>query len=66
VIANIPAKKMQVSDALEKIRMQTAKGHQRNLTFRTVASTPRASVFLSRELASAADIQGVASSMILK
>ena len=58
---------MKIVDALEKIRTQTAKnGHQRNLTFRTVASTPRASVFLSRELASTADIASPASTLVLK
>lgn len=44
IVSCVPAKKSQLSDALEKIRNQTAKQskHQRNLTFRTVASTPKA------------------------
>ena len=44
IVSCVPAKKSQLSDALDKIRNQTAKQnkHQRNLTFRTVASTPKA------------------------
>jgi hypothetical protein len=55
-------------DALEKIRTMTAKasGHQRNLTFRTVASTPRASVFMSKDFSTQGDSQNAASTMILK
>ena len=58
---------MQVIDALEKIRTHTAKASgQRNLTFRTVASTPRASVFLSKELPSGVEIPSMQSTLILK
>ena len=43
IVSSVPAKKNLLSEALEKIKTQTAKQtkHQRNLTFRTVASTPK-------------------------
>jgi hypothetical protein len=44
IVSSVPAKKNILSEALEKIKTQTAAKqtkHQRNLTFRTVASTPK-------------------------
>lgn len=43
IVSSVPAKKNTLSEALEKIKTQATKHskHQRNLTFRTVASTPK-------------------------
>ena len=45
IISSLPYKKHMLTEALEKIRNQTARAekHQRNFTFRTVASSPKAS-----------------------